>query len=269
MLKLEANAKYDMPAAFGKSIYTQVTHVPDLQLVSTSFETTPEALESLLPAHIAPTDSNLVYVNRLRYRGIDYLAGRGYEEIVVAVNARHEHDGKVINAPYVVCVWVDEIPSILSGREALGYPKLYAQIPQLIEVEDRIHFSASEYGTKFLDADVRNLKRLPDSALPKINSSVSEFNFAWKYIQGPEHTIDADYITLTRMSWDYKQAWIGEGEARFTPTSFEATPASFAAIKGLAALPVVAKKPAFAAKATAIIYRDETKRLPSMNRSAG
>lgn len=266
MLTLEPNTKYDMPAAFGKSIFTTVSHVPDLQLIATSFETTAEAIERLLPPHLARGDNNLVYVNRLRYRGIDYLAGRGYEEIVVAVNARHEHDGKVIQAPYMLCVWVDEIPAILSGREALGYPKLYADIPQLIEYQDRIRFQASEYGTKFLEGEVRNLQALPESALPKINASVSEYNFAWKYIQGPENTIDADYITLTRMKWNYQQAWIGEGESKFFPSTFDETPASFAAVKGLAELPVLGWKPGFFAKATAIIYREETKRLPSMNR---
>lgn len=268
MLTLEPNTKYDMPAAFGKSIFTKVSHVPDLQLVATSFETTAEAIEQLLPPHLALGDNNLVYVNRLRYRGIDYLAGRGYEEIVVGVNARHEVDGKVINAPYMICVWVDEIPAILSGREALGYPKLYAEIPQLIEADGRIRFHASEYGTKFVEGEVRNLKPLPESAMPKINASVSEYNFAWKYIQGPENTIDADYITLTRMKWDYQTAWMGEGESKFLPTSFEETPASHAAVKGLAALPVLGWKPAFVANAKAIIYRDETRRLPSMNRTA-
>ena len=267
MLTLDPKTKYDMPAAFGKSIYTPVTHVPDIQLIATSFETTPEAIESILPRHLAKGDNNIVYVNRLRYRGIDYLGGRGYEEIIVGVNARHEHEGKVIKAPYLFVEWVDDVPAILSGREALGYPKLYADIPQLVEVEDRIRFQASEYGTKFLDAEVRKLKPLPESAMPKINSSVSEFNFAWKYIQGPEGTIDADYITLTRMTWDYKQAWLGEGEARFIPSSFEETPASYAAAKAMAAFPVIEWKPAFVAKATAIIYRNDTKRLPSMNRS--
>jgi len=269
MLTIEPNTKYDMPVAFGKSIYTDVTHVPELQLISTSFETTPEAIESLLPRHLAPGERSVVYVNRLRYRGIDYLAGRGYEEFVVAVNARHEHDGKVINAPYVVCVWVDQVPSILSGREALGYPKLYADIPQLIDYEGRKRFEASEYGTKFLSGEVRNLRELPQTAVSKINASLSEYNFAWKYIQGPEGTIDADYITLTRMSWDYQRAWIGEGESQFHPATFEEIPASCAAVKGLAALPVVAWQPAFVAESTAIIYRSETKRLESMNRSAG
>jgi len=267
MLKIEPGTKYDMPVAFGKSIYTAVTHVPELQLISTSFETTPEAIESLMPRHLAPGERSIVYVNRLRYRGIDYLAGRGYEEFVVAVNARHEHDGKVINAPYVVCVWVDQVPSILSGREALGYPKLYADIPQLIDYEGRKRFEASEYGTKFLSGEVRNLRELPQTAVSKINASLSEYNFAWKYIQGPEDTVDADYITLTRMSWDYKRAWIGEGEAHFHPGPFEEIPASHAAVNGLAALPVLARQPAFVADATAVIYRSETKRLESMNRS--
>ena len=267
MLKIEPGTKYDMPVAFGKSIYTAVTHVPELQLISTSFETTLEAIESLMPRHLAPGERSIVYVNRLRYRGIDYLAGRGYEEFVVAVNARHEHDGKVINAPYVVCVWVDEVPSILSGREALGYPKLYADIPQLIDYEGRRRFSASEYGRTILSGEVRNLRELPEAGLAKINATISEYNFAWKYIQGPEDTVDADYITLTRMSWDYKRAWIGEGEAHFHPGPFEEIPASHAAVNGLAALPVLARQPAFVADATAVIYRSETKRLESMNRS--
>ncbi|HET9645841.1 MAG TPA: acetoacetate decarboxylase family protein [Burkholderiaceae bacterium] len=226
----------------------------------------PRSRRRLMPRHLAPGDRSVVYVNRLRYRGIDYLAGRGYEEFVVAVNARHEHNGKVINAPYVVCVWVDEIPAILSGREALGYPKLYADIPQVIEYEGKKRYSASEYGKQILSGEVRNLRELPESALPKINASVSEYNFAWKYIQGPEDTIDADYITLTRMSWDYKRAWMGEGETHFHPGTFEEVPASSAALKGLAALPVLGWQPAFVANATAIIYREETKRLESMNR---
>lgn len=268
MLKLEPNTKYDMPAAFGPSIFTPTTHAPDIQLIATSFVTTPEAIESILPRHLAKAESNIVYVNRLRYRGIDYLAGRGYEEVIVGVNARHEHDGKVIEAPYMFVEWVDDVPAILSGREALGYPKIYADIPQIIEVDDTIRFCASEYGIRFLSGEIRNLKRLPDSALPKINSAVSEFNFAWKYIQGPEGTIDADYLTLTRMTWDYKEAWVGQGESHWHVSSFEESPASHAAVKAMSEFPVLEWKPAFVAKATAVIYRSETKRLPSMNRTA-
>lgn len=268
MLQLAPNTKYDMPAAFGKSIFTPTTHAPDIQMIATSFVTTPEAIESILPRHLAKAESNVVYVNRLRYRGIDYLAGRGYEEVIVGINARHEHDGKVIEAPYMFVEWVDDVPAILSGREALGYPKIHAAIPQVIEVEDTIRFSASEYGVRFLSGEIRNLKRLPDSALPKINAAVSEFNFAWKYIQGPEGTIDADYLTLTRMTWDYKEAWVGEGQSHWHVSSFEESPASHAAVKAMSEFPVIAWKPAFVAKATAVIYRSETKKLPSMNRTA-
>lgn len=268
MLTLHPNTKYDMPTAFGPSIFTPTTHAPDIQLISTSFVTTPEAIESIMPRHLEKAESNIVYINRLRYRGIDYLAGRGYEEFIVGVNGRHEVDGNVIEAPYLFVEWVNDVPAVLSGREAMGYPKMYADIPELVESDGRIRFQASEYGTKFLDGEVRNLKRLPDSALPKVNAAVSEFNFTWKYIQGTQGEIDADYLTLTRMKWDYKEAYIGEGESRWLVSSFEETPAAHATVKAMADFPVLEWKPAFYAKASAVIYRSETRRLPSMNRTA-
>ena len=187
---------------------------------------------------------------------------------MIGVTARYEHAGEIIVAPYPVVIWVNEVPSMLSGREFLGFPKLYAEIPQLTEEGDRIGFSASEYGNKFLDGHVRLTKKCSDSTLAKIQAAANPYSFGWKYVAGPGGTVDADYATLFRMEWQYKEAWHAEGEVNFIVGTPRELPLSGPSVRALAALPVVARKPAFAVKATATIYRDAIRRLESMDRTA-
>ena len=264
MLQLKPGVKYDMPAAFGPSIFTPITTVPNATLISTSFDSRPEAVAAILPPHLTVGDVPTVYINRLSYDSVDYLCGRGYEEIIVAINARYRNGAEDIAAPYICAVWVNQVAALTSGREFMGHPKLFADIPALDESDESVSFEAVEYGTCFLHGDVKGLKELPSETVAKITSSQSPYSLAWKYIAGPGGTVDANYGTLLKMEWNYEKAWLGEGEAHFQVAPREQLPVSSHVVEVLAALPVVKRRPAFMGKGPAVIHRAATRRLENV-----
>ena len=51
------------------------------------------AARPLVPAALEIPDRPVVTVSRMSYAGVDYLAGRGYNEVTVGITATHELDG--------------------------------------------------------------------------------------------------------------------------------------------------------------------------------
>jgi len=262
MVQLLPGVRYDMPVGFGPSIYSETTHVPNAVLISTSFDSTPSALEPILPSHLQLGDVPTVYVNRISYDSVDYLHGRGYEEFIVAINARYRRGDEDISAPYVCAIWVDQVAALTSGREWMGQAKLYADIPPVEDHGDRIGFEAFEYDTCFLRGEVRNLKKLSDDQVAKIAKIQTPYSFGWKYMAGPQGTVDIDYATLLKMDWNYENAWVGEGESEFLVAPRARLPVSLSIVETIAKLPVVKRRPAFVGKGPAVIYRSEARRLP-------
>ena len=261
MFEPRTGERYDMPVVFGPSLYPAQSEVKSATLIATSFRTEPEAASRLMPQHLAVGSEPIIYVNRLIYDGIDYLGGRGYEELIVAINAVYERDDERIEAPYVAALWVSDIAALIGGREFLGHPKLHGELPKVIEKDDRVTFEAGEYGATFLKGEVRNLRPLPARTVEKIRGRISPLSFGWKYVAGPDGSVDADYATLLSMTWNYQEAWTGEGEVDFLPSCRADLPVSWRIVDALAGLPVLERKPAFMAKGSAVIDRAATRRL--------
>jgi len=262
MAKLLPGVRYDMPVGFGPSIYSETTRVPHATLISTAFDTEPAAVAEILPDHLELGEVPTVYVNRIQYDAVDYLHGRGYEEFIVAINARYRRGGEDISAPYVSAIWVNQVAALTSGREWMGQAKLYADIPLVEDHGDRLRFEALEYDTCFLRGEVRNLRELPAEQVAKIAAAQNPYSFGWKYMAGLEGKPDIDYATLLKMDWNYEQAWVGEGESEFLVASRAELPVSLSIVETIAKLPVVKRRPAFVGKGPAVIYRSQARRLP-------
>jgi len=263
MFQPKPGERYDMPAVFGPSMFRDVTLVPELEMISTSFVTTREAADSLLPNYyrLAAGDP-VIYVNRLTYRGIDYLGGREYREIVIGVDSVFDNGKERLEAPYMAMVWVSEIAALLAGREIQGYPKLHADMPPITEEGNSRRFEASEYGTTLVKGVVTNLVQLPDSALAKLKAARdTSHSFGWKYIPGVGDQPDVDYPTFLTMHWDYKKAWTGNGEVRFETPDDKAAPSSGRIARTLAEFPVKERRRAFVTVASAEIHRRAVRRL--------
>ncbi|WP_371817867.1 acetoacetate decarboxylase family protein [Bradyrhizobium sp. CCBAU 53421] len=92
---------------------------------------------------------------------LGWLAGRGYN--IFRVGCEIIFDGKAgsVRGNLALVLWENHADPILTGREELGTPKLYATLPDAGFLEDKCTFAASWEGFRFAEFEVVNLKSGP------------------------------------------------------------------------------------------------------------
>ena len=254
--------RYDMPALFGPSLMPDRSIIPRAEVVSISFATTPEAASRLVPRFFTPADPPVVTVTRIDYHDVDYLGGRGYREIVVAVSALYPGDAR--STGFAPVMWVTEPAAMVAGREFMGFAKLPASMAAIDNSAEQRSFAASEYDATLIEGRVTGLHRLSSNALARVNEVAGDVRtYGWKLIPGDGVEPDVDQPMVNVMRWNYSDAWSGDGTLVFhRPTEIEA-PMSARVVAVLADVPVVAWRRAFVAEGRAEIDRSATRRLAS------
>ena len=127
--KFKPRTGYFMPANFGPLSSQRVCHYGDVTQLTILYLTDKDALAAYLPEPYEPADEPIVTVYCQVFRDVDFLAGRGYN--VVGVNLAAVFNGKKDNfiGNYAAVLWENDTIPIITGRELLGAPKLYADIP--------------------------------------------------------------------------------------------------------------------------------------------
>ncbi|SCW38663.1 Acetoacetate decarboxylase [Sphingobium faniae] len=260
MMTLTPGLRYDMPATFGPSPIPDRTFVTDAGALVLTFETLAEAVRPLVPRHFSVPERPMISVAYVYYRDVDYLGGRGYNEIVVTVGAEHGEGDAKIAAGYSLILWVDQIGALLAGREYMGLPKLFGTIPELEFDGERAHFTCHEYDALLLEGAAAGLSPVPGDRLAKMNDRAGEVStFGWKYIAGPGGTAHIDCPMVNVMRWSYKSAWAGTGSVRFHMRDRREAPLSYQAVSILSALPQIGAIKAFYGRGDATIDRTATR----------
>ena len=120
-----------------------------------------EALRRLLPAGFELSDP-LLTVEAISLTSLPWLAGRGYGMLLVSVpvtyHGSEEHTGRL-----ELVTWEDSPDAIMTGREELGWNKLYADtmVRQLIVGGKRVRYTAAWGGTQFFRLAVGPERRVP------------------------------------------------------------------------------------------------------------
>jgi hypothetical protein len=230
-----------MPVVFGPTEIPEVSVWNRVTMVSASFVTTYDAARPLVPAALEIPDRPVVTVSRMSYAGVDYLAGRGYNEVTVGVTAARELDGGGRQrGSFMPVVWVDEFRPIIIGREYMGYAKLGAQFGPVTSGQDSRSYELHEYGTRLLRGELSGTVALEGDELRAARRAASAVTvFGWKHIAGPQGTVDADYLTSTRLHFDWTSVLRGRGEIVFDAPDWSSAPHSARIVRALGALPVV------------------------------
>jgi Acetoacetate decarboxylase (ADC) len=216
------------------SVWKRVT------MVAVSFVTTFDAARPLVPAVLAVPERPVVTVSRMSYAGVDYLAGRGYNEVTVGITAALELDGGPRRGSFMPVVWVDEVRPIIIGREYMGYAKLGAQFGSVISDQGSRSYELHEYGTRLLRGEVSGAVAMEGDELRAARRAASAVTvFAWKHIAGPQGTVDADYLTSTQLQFDWTSVLRGRGHISFETPDWSAAPHSARIVEAFRALPVV------------------------------
>ena len=132
---------------------------PKSTSMSVSFLTNREQLEEFLPEGFELGSTPVVTVGASYMTEIEWLAGRGYNTLGVSFPAvfNGEKDHAVGNL--LTVLWENLTDPILTGREELGFSKIYCELPEPRTINGQTHCIASWMGFKFLDMKLWNMKK--------------------------------------------------------------------------------------------------------------
>jgi len=259
--------RYDAPAVFGPSLMPETSPASYAETSAIVFETTEDAARKLLP-RFYELERPVITIYRLTYRGMNYLAGGEYRELVVNVDASYNGPNETLKAAFGAVLWVDQVQALVSGRELLGSPKVHGRFPTEEISPGRRAFELYESDGRDIDARLMrgewtDLKEMDAASLAKLNERVKHVDtLGWKIIPSMDGPHDADYPTVIVMSWKFDQAWYGKGRITFDTPDPQHAPVSSRIMRVLADMPIKEYRSGLVARGTAVVERASTRRLP-------
>jgi hypothetical protein len=258
---LDRRAKYEMPVVFGPTEIPDVSQWGRVEMVSTSFVSTFDAVRPLVPGLLQIPEQPVVTISRMTYTDVDYLAGRGYQEVTVGVSAA-DTQGETMRGSFMLVVWVDEYRALIIGREYIGYAKLMAEFNPVRVANGTWSYDISEYSTPLLRGHASGMTRLAGYDLTGAQRAASDVTvFNWKHIAGPDGTVDADYMTSTRLNFEWSEVMRGEGSVSLEDVDWRSAPHSARIVQRLRELPVVRLRPSIVASGCGTIDRNTLRRV--------
>jgi hypothetical protein len=196
-----------------------------------------EAIRKLLPTCFEPDSAATVTVEVQQLENLDWLAGRGYSTLGVKFPATCATDNGVICGDFLAILWENLADPIISGREELGFAKLWCEIDQTVSSTSQKKYSAHWLGHHFFDLELTDLT---EAAQPP---PAPKPLFHYKYFPKTGHpgVADAAYAIMTPV----ENPWLvvdrrltGKGSVQFTKSSWEELPTLFHIVNALAQVPI-------------------------------
>ena len=243
----EQKRDFKQVGVFGSELLPSTSVIKSVSVMTVAFATEAEAAEQLLPYHFTAAPDGTVRVSHFEYRGIDYLAERGYNVLSVSVPAVLKSDPTIIG-PYNIVIWEGLSHPVNLGRELQGYAKIHGDVLDAVRTPDGKSFECQEFGTTLITGEVHNIVPYSDEKLAKLQERSKEgYSLGWKYIPGVNITEqpDADYPTKTPNPVFYDSASTAEGSVDFAKPAWEEAPISHRVLEKLRELPVVKYHRAF------------------------
>ena len=245
-----------MPADFGPAGGPrQAPDDPDFRHGPTSFTRhvvgflgRADQVAALLPDGLSLRGEPVVRFQFFELRDVPWLAGRGYNilSMIVPVRFAPRGGGEPVDGQFQPVLWENLGDPIITGREQLGHPKLYAQLPPPRQWNGVTHLRASWEDFTFAELELR-CDRDPDpEALAGLRTEAGAGLIARKYVPrtGCWGEADADYLTLTPMPGMSNIAdpqplptiKVGTGTVRLNAPSWQDMPTQYHIVRRLAAL---------------------------------
>ncbi len=236
--RFEAGRIYRMPTHFGPApgprqvpddVVVDPKRSPRRLSVAASFLTDPVVLEQ-----------QVVTVEFHHMTDIDWLAGRGYTMIWVGWPATFTGSRDRATGKFLAVVWENLADPIITGRDEIGHPKLYAEIAEPRRWNGAQICTAGWMGFRFLELEV---SQLHDTDADR-QGAASDGTLILKYTPrtGAWGETDLCQVTLTPADDPdnhIEQRQTGAGTVRFHKASWSDLPTMHHVVNALAALPVI------------------------------
>ncbi|MEZ5811021.1 MAG: acetoacetate decarboxylase family protein [Rhizobiaceae bacterium] len=238
---------YRMPTFFGPSLGPRQGPdntrfdgpVQELEVYSVRFRSDPDQLDALLPEGFNLFGEPNVTVNAMYMTGVEWLAGRGYNMLSVEIPAEFVGEKDHVRGPFQLVIWENLADPIITGREDVGFSKIYGEIPPPRFRPNLTHCSAGWLGFRFMDMKIHDLVDAPaDESEPQHDGTLH-----LKYIPRTEDwgQADVNYPVLMTREANGKnvklvERKIGRGSVTFHHAEWEDLPTFYPVVNTLAAL---------------------------------
>lgn len=229
---------YRMPVVFGPSLGPRQRESrhrlfskesPKATIITVRFATDSKPLEDLLPEGFALASDPVVSVRATYLKEIPWLAGRGYNHLGISFPATFKGKRDTVTGDFLTVMWENLCDPIITGREDLGYSKIYCELPEPVAEAGTTHCTASWLGFKFMDLRVVDLKTATNEETAALAAPQCEGVLHYKYMPrtGEWGTADAAYATFTPLHDPCKKVteqWVGKGSVTFHHADWEDLP---------------------------------------------
>jgi hypothetical protein len=241
-----------MPALLGRASgprnmprsHAHLTYVGDSIEVTVRALTDAAALSQYLPPRCRLAGEPVIAVAVNQLTNLGWLAGRGYNIVNVSTQIVFEGDEDKVQGRFIFCLWENKADPVLTGREELGMPKLFADIANPREIDGRWECSAVWEGFKFLDLRLDTTDG--DENAPIQGGYASRgVTLVHRYHQrtGEWGQADIDQIVISHPSDSPPPRALhqktGVGKFAFHPARWEDMPTQYTFINALAGLPLL------------------------------
>ena len=201
-------------------------------------------LGRLLPAPFSVAGDPRIEIVLMVLKDVGWLAGRGYNIVMVRIPASYR-GAEERGGAFVPVLWESLADPILTGREELGWPKIFAEIPDPLIADGTWRAEARWDGFAFLDIAASGLVAVDAESLPPSRALMFH-----KYMPrtGAWGEAEVDYFTTTEPDGPAPRVTSvsrGSGSFSFTPARWEDMPTQYPIVNALAALPLGDFGPAF------------------------
>lgn len=203
-----------------------------------SFLTDASALAKLLPPCCVLEGEPIVTVEHVSLRALEWLAGRGYNLLGVKFPVRYVGPAETVRGPFMSVLWENRAEPIITGREELGFAKLYCDLPEPRILRDAWHYAASWDGHEFIRLTLSNLVDVEPPARRSYDGVLHHRFLPSLSVDGGA---DVDEMVLSPSGSAapvYRRFRQGDGAITFVPSSWEQLPTMFHIVNALADLPV-------------------------------
>jgi len=243
---------YRMPYGFGPTAGPRQgpdgerfdwTASPRRQAVAVSFLTDGALLDALLPPGFVLAGEPVVTVEIQRFTELEWLAGRGYNTLGVRFPATFQGTEDRATGAFLAVLWENLPDPILSGRDELGFAKLYAEIPAPRVFRGAEHYEAGWLGHRFMELAATDLTDVPAAAQPAAGlAGPSDGTLHFKYLPrtgswGEAEVAQACLTPAAGSAARIERVRHGRGRVAFLPATWEQMPTQFHIVNALAALP--------------------------------
>ena len=240
------------------------TTYESVEMLSLQYKTEYESARMLLPECYELEDNPTATLAFCFYDGVDYMAGRGYNIVMMLLNTKFTGKTDRLDGDYVIVIMENDTIPILTGRELLGAPKIFADIPSPEVLSDGTYkCKASLWGNLLLEAEFNPMKK-QNMVIRKMGERMltSRPWMTYKYIPSLEGEPDADYPVANWSDTKMDELWLGEsGSISFSDPSEASIGVFKKVIDAMRSMPILEISQVSHWKGSQVLRHDRSQRL--------